>query len=250
MDQINFLADLGFAGVTDNGLKLRSPATQARMGQALARHAMLMGTFTHSPPGTKAFPWTSREVDVGPQMMETIAAAHRVGGGTINVMLSDGGGPREMQIEAAKRNLARAAELVARERLTIGLEPVSSRRVPSALVQNSDEAGAIIDAVGHPSLGLVLDSCHVSLAGADMAEHLTRYAPILIGVQIADMPGRVEPGAGQLDMKGMADALVAIGWNGLVEAEFFSSRGGRDGEAAALRALRRFGCPDKVSGEE
>ena len=238
--QIEHVAALGFAGVTDNGLKLRSPDVQQRMGEALARTGLAMGTFVHSPPGRSPYPWTRAGVAVDVDMAESIAAAKRVGGGTINVILCDTGGPREAQLATARDNLARPARIAAQAGLAIGLEPANVARVPRALVEEADEAAAIVRTVGHPALRLILDSCHVHLSGDDMADAVRRHADLLIAVQIADMPGRVEPGAGALDMAGIAAALDAIGWQGLVEAEFLPSRPSPDGEAAVLVGLDRF----------
>ena len=74
-----------------------------------------------------------------------------------------------------------------------------------------------------------------------MADAIIAQADILAGVQLADMPGRVEPGAGTMDFAPILAALRAIGWKGLVEAEFMPSTPGPAGERAALAALRALG---------
>ena len=88
---------------------------------------------------------------------------------------------------------------------------------------------------------MILDSCHCHCAGDDMAGAILAHADILAAVQLADMPRRVEPGAGAIDFAPILAALRAIEWTRLVEAEFMPSTPGLVGECAALAALRALG---------
>ena len=74
-----------------------------------------------------------------------------------------------------------------------------------------------------------------------MAALILAQADILAAVQIADMPGRVQPGAGVIEFAPIMAALRQIGWRGLVEAELMPKAGGVEGEAAAVAALRALG---------
>ncbi|GGC03590.1 hypothetical protein GCM10011494_22590 [Novosphingobium endophyticum] len=64
------------------------------MGKALRDHGLAMGSFTHAMPGREPpFFWGSPISDVGAALHETLAAAERVEGGLINVILLDSGAP-------------------------------------------------------------------------------------------------------------------------------------------------------------
>lgn len=239
VDQIDHAAELGFAGVSDNQLLRRAPSEQARIGRALARRGLAMGSFVlagaDGPLG-----WGLADAVLTAALERALAAADRVGGGQMNVVILDAGPPAQAQLAAARDNLRRAADHVAVRGGMLVLEAASPARAPGVLLQRSAEAAALVEDLAHPALGLVLDTCHIALAGEDVAELAKRHAAALRCVQIADMPGRVEPGAGGLDFSRLRQVLDATGYAGLIEAECFASRPGRAGEQALAEALRAF----------
>lgn len=234
--QIECAARLGFAGITDNALKVRPPEVQRRMGEALRAHGLEMGTFTHNVMAAEPpFFWGAPIMDMDAAMAGTLAAAERIGGGCINAILLDCGAALEEQLARAADNLAAATALASAHGVTLAVEAASRTRVPLALVEQVADVAAVARAAG---AGLILDSCHCHCTGEDMAAAIIAHADMLAAVQIADMPGRIEPGEGVIDFTPILAALRAIGWNGLVEAELMPARPGRAGEAAAVAALR------------
>lgn len=243
--QIACAAELGFAGITDNCLMLRDAETQRRMGAALRQYGLSMGTFTCAPPGYAAsIRWGEPVADMPAAIADVLAAADRLGGGCINAVLLDAGTPADEQLAHAAENLARAAEIAAAAGFPLALEAVSLARVPNALIGRAEETMALVRNSGAPHLGLVLDLCHCHCAGDDMAALIRVHADRLMAIQIADMPGRVQPGAGTIAMAPVMTALAEIGWQGLVEAEFNPAPPGAEGEAAAIAALHRMAGAD------
>ena len=239
--QIARAAELGFSAVTDNCLKMRAPKVRRRMGEALRAHGLAMGSFTHNMPASEPpFFWGARTAELERALAATLAAAADVGGGCVNAILLDSGDPPADQLARAADNLAAAAELCAANGVTMAVEAISRARVPLALTEGVEVIARLVRSAG-PPLGLILDSAHCHCAGDDMADAIIAQADILAGVQLADMPGRVEPGAGTMDFAPILAALRAIGWKGLVEAEFMPSTPGPAGERAALAALRALG---------
>ncbi|QEH78288.1 TIM barrel protein [Sphingomonas sp. C8-2] len=235
--QIERAHALGFAGITDNGLMLRPPEVQRRMGERLRALGMEMGSFTHDPPGERPrFFWGASQPDLDAALAPTFAAAERVGG-VVNLVLLDTGAPRADQLARATDNLGRAAMLARERGIRLALEPVSRIRVPLALVEHMAEAAAIVVRIDDAAFGLILDSCHMALGGEDIAAAILAQADRLRVVQIADMPGRVEPGAGELDFASILAALDRIGWQGMLEVEFDPL----GDEPAMLGALARLG---------
>lgn len=233
--QIATAAACGFSGITDNGLTARPPAVQRAMGAALAAHGLTMGSFTHvaGPPVC----WGGRIADVSTLLADSLAAAARVGGGCLNLILLDDGSDPAAQRARAATNLHAAAAIAAHHGVRVAVEAISRARVPGALVEGVAATVAVIGAADAANLGLILDSCHCHCTGDDMAAAIAANAGRLAAVQIADMPGRVEPGAGTLDFASVFAALDAIGWAGLIEAEFSPAAPGVCGEAAAMAAL-------------
>lgn len=237
--QIACAARLGFAGITDNYLKARSPAAQQRMGAALRAHGLAMGSWTHNALAVEPpFFWGAPIADMDATMAKTLAAAERIGGGCINAVLLDCGAPVAEQLARAADNLAAAAALAARHGARLAVEAVSRARVPGVLVERAADVAAVARAAG---AGLILDSCHAHCTGDDMAAAIHAQSDILAAVQLADMPGRVEPGGGRIDFAPILAALQAIGWRGLIEAEFTPVRPAAAGEAAAVAALFALG---------
>lgn len=233
--QIACAARLGFAGITDNGLKARPAAVQRAMGEALRAHGLEMGTFTHcvlrvDPP----FYWGAPIADMAEAMADALDAADRIGGGCINIVLLDNGAPPGDQLTRATDNLALAGGMAAACGVALAVERVSPARLPGALDVGVDTLAALARRSG---IGLILDSCHCQQSGEDMAAAILAHRAVLATVQLADMPGRVEPGAGTIDFAPIVAALRTIGWRGLVEAELMPATPGRAGEAAAVAAL-------------
>ena len=207
--------------------------------RALRDHGMEMGSFTQNPLGLEPpFFWGAGIKDLEAAMMASLAAAERVGGGCINMILLDCGMSRAEQLARATENFARAATLARERGVSLAIEVASRARVPQVLVERADEVAAVARSAG---VGLILDSCHCHCAGEDMAALILAQADILAAVQIADMPGRVQPGAGVIEFAPIMAALRQIGWRGLVEAELMPKAGGVEGEAAAVAALRALG---------
>ena len=237
--QIECAARLGFAGITDNGLKLRPPMVQQAMGMALRDHGMAMGSFTHNPLGLEPpFFWGAAIADMEAAMAPGLAAAERIGGGCINMILLDCGAPQAEQLARATDNFANATTLARERGVALAIEVVSRARVPQVLVEHVDAVAAMARSAG---VGLILDSCHCHCSGEDMAAMILAHADILAAVQIADMPGRVQPGAGVIEFAPIMAALRRIGWTGLVEAEFMPKVKGVEGEATAIAALKAIG---------
>lgn len=235
VEQIACAADLGFAGICDNGLMARDAATQRRMGRALRQHGLAMGSFTFEGIGKAPFYWGMPVADMARTMAGALAVADRIGGGCIVTLLRDDGSDPICQRERAAENLALAAEIGLAAGIGVAIEAVSRERVADSLIERGAEAAALI---GSGRLRLAIDSCHCHLAGEDMAALILAQAERLAVVQIADMPGRVEPGAGDIDFAPVMAALAEIGWDGLVEAEFDPAGRGGAGLRRALAGLR------------
>ena len=112
-----------------------------------------------------------------------------------------------------------AAEAQARG-LRILLEPLNAIEHPGFLAATPDAAAALIERCGSDALGLLLDLYHVARAGGDPIAQIERYAPLIGHVQIADHPGRGQPGSGALDVWGILESLDGGGYTGAIGLEY------------------------------
>jgi hydroxypyruvate isomerase len=137
----------------------------------------------------------------------------------------DGASPDE-QDELARENLGWAADAAARIGASVLVEPVSGPK-PYPL-RTADDAVAVIDAVrtsGHDNVRLLLDLFHLANNGDDIDSAIARHAGVTGHVQVADHPGRGEPGTGTLDLDGYLGDLADRGYARWVGLEYTPSAG-------------------------
>jgi hydroxypyruvate isomerase len=129
--------------------------------------------------------------------------------------------PRD-QDDLAVENLALAGAAVAEIDGTVLVEPVSGAEgYPLA---HADDVIAVIDRVakekGVTNLGFLCDLYHLAANGDNLVRAIPQYASRVAHVQIADYPGRNEPGTGTLDLDGMVADIQRRGYDGWVALEY------------------------------
>lgn len=135
----------------------------------------------------------------------------------------------------ARDTLCRIADLAEEEGVTFTLEnlnlPVDHPGVPFG---RAEDTLALVSAVNHPRLRLNLDLYHAQIGEGNLIELCCKSLPWIGEIQVADVPGRCEPGTGEVNWHGIAKALKAMGYSGPVGMEAFAS-----GDAdTALEAFR------------
>lgn len=106
---------------------------------------------------------------------------------------------------------------------------------PGVPFARAEDTIALVSAVNHPNLRLNLDLYHAQIGEGNLVDLCRRALPWIGQVQVADVPGRCEPGTGEIHYPAVARALAEAGYTGLVAMEAFASA---DSEAAvhAFRA--------------
>jgi hydroxypyruvate isomerase len=124
--------------------------------------------------------------------------------------------------ETALENLARLAHFTQDLNATVMLEPVSG--VEAYPLKTADDVMAVLDRAIERSvatrLGLLADFYHLATNGDDVPSVINRYAERIVHVQIADAPGRGEPGSGNLPLAAWLRALDARGYDGRIALEY------------------------------
>jgi hydroxypyruvate isomerase len=124
----------------------------------------------------------------------------------------------EQQDELGTENLRLAADAAAAIGGTVLVEPVSGPK-PYPLRTAADVV-AVSDRVGRDNVGFLCDLFHLANNGEDLDAALDRYGSRIAHVQIADWPGRGEPGSGTLDFDRYLGAIRAAGYAGYVALEY------------------------------
>lgn len=124
------------------------------------------------------------------------------------------------QDAVATDNLRYAAKTVGADR-TVLVEMVSGPK-PYPLRTAADVAG-VLDRVGEPNVRMLFDIFHLANNGDDVGEAIDAYADRIGHVQVADLPGRHEPGSGDLPIAEHLAHLEQRGYAGRVALEYLPS---------------------------
>ncbi|QDG93971.1 TIM barrel protein (plasmid) [Rhizobium sp. NIBRBAC000502774] len=135
----------------------------------------------------------------------------------------------------AQDTLRRIVDLAEEENVVFTLEnlnlPVDHPGVPFG---RAEDTLALVSSIDHPRLRLNLDLYHAQIGEGNLIELCRRSLPWIGEIQVADVPGRFEPGTGEVNWKGIARALSHMGYSGPIGMEACAS-----GDAAtALAAFR------------
>ncbi len=122
--------------------------------------------------------------------------------------------------ETLVANLKYAAPRLADAGIQLLLEPINLRDIPGFFVSHTDHAERIFDAVGSDNLYLQYDIYHTQIMQGDLIPTYERLAARIAHIQIADNPGRHEPGTGEINYDFVFKALDRLGYDGFVGCEY------------------------------
>ena len=105
---------------------------------------------------------------------------------------------------------------------------------PGVPLARAKDTLALIEGVAHPNVKMMLDLYHAQIGEGNLIELLRRCGDAIGEIQVADVPGRCEPGTGEINYPAIATALRDIGFSGTIGMEAWASQ---DSEAA-LAAFR------------
>ncbi|WP_253444929.1 hydroxypyruvate isomerase [Halomonas sp. Y3] len=135
-------------------------------------------------------------------------------------------------------NLRFAADKLAAAGILLVAEPINTRDIPGFFLNRTEQALALFDEVGSDNLKLQYDIYHMQIMEGDLAPTMERHLARIAHVQIADTPGRHEPGSGEIHYPFLFAHLDRLGYEGWVSAEYKPA--GRTEEGLGwLDAVRR-----------
>lgn len=173
--------------------------------------------------------WPGRSVEFRESVQVAVGIAAELGCPLLNALYGnriEGASPAE-QDRTATENLTFAAGAASRIDAAVLIEPLSG--APRYPLRTAADAIAVIDRVpGCDNVRLLADLYHLQVNGDDPAAVVTAFADRIGHVQIADVPGRHEPGTGSLDVDGLSRALAATGYRGHVGLEYTPSGASAD----------------------
>jgi hydroxypyruvate isomerase len=134
----------------------------------------------------------------------------------------------------AARTLTRLAALGERAGRVFTLENLNTAvDHPGTPFARAADTLALVEAVGSPYLRMNLDLYHAQIGEGNLVQLVERALPFVGEIQVADVPGRQEPGTGEIYYPAVAAALDRLGYDGVVALEGWAS-------GSSARALQRF----------
>ena len=113
-----------------------------------------------------------------------------------------------------------AAEECAKMGVKPVIEPINHRDIPGFFLNTTNEATRIIDALGMERVGLQFDLYHCQITEGDVTRKAAELLPYIAHMQVADTPGRHEPGTGEVNWDFVFNAIDASGYRGWIGCEY------------------------------
>ncbi|MCB2069146.1 MAG: hydroxypyruvate isomerase [Ottowia sp.] len=117
-------------------------------------------------------------------------------------------------------NLGFAAAALDAAGLKLLIEPINHFDIPSFFLTRTEQAAQIVAAVGAENLFIQYDIYHAQRMEGELANTLSRYLPMIGHMQLADTPGRHEPGTGEINFPFLFRHIDALGYTGWIGCEY------------------------------
>ena len=117
-------------------------------------------------------------------------------------------------------NLTYAAEQLKRVNIKLLIEPINTFDIPGFYLSKTQQAIDIMDEVGSDNLYLQYDIYHAQRMEGEIANTIKKYLPRIAHIQLADNPGRNEPGTGEINYEYLFGLLDQIGYKGWIGCEY------------------------------
>jgi hydroxypyruvate isomerase len=218
---IEIAAEAGYNGVQLVGefQKWTAEDTQRIMSRI---HSL--GLVVDSMSGVRAgFSTTSETESFIPQFKDHLDAAKRLE--CPQVILLSGKRSADLnpglQTQTAVENLTRAADLAANDHIEIVIEPIDALENSTIFLQTVADAFEIVQQVGRPNVKVLYDFYHEQRGFGNLIEKLVNHIDQVGLVHIADVPGRHEPGTGEVNFATIYRKLADLRYDRFIAMEFY-----------------------------
>ena len=261
LDQIKYMADLGFKTIENSGFNAphipfdtspmgiaiceQEPAYLDKIAKTLDAVGMEMGTFVMTPPvWPPAATVTSGKKDMLEMFIKKCKKGVEVGRRinaqyvTVSTDCYDRSLPIEMQTAHAIDALRYAADIFEPHGITMVLETLSDHH--ELFLRTAPMAYLLCRAVNRPSVKILFDMYHLQRNQGGIIAHIDMVWSEIGYFQIGDVPGRCEPGTGEMNYKNIFKHIYhkskAENKNFILGMEHFKSKEGVEGEKSLLNA--------------
>jgi len=233
LDRFKAAADAGFRGVEYlfpyPFAKEELVAQLEQYGLAQVLHNLPAGNWEKGERGIACHPDRVEEFREGVGRAIEYATALRCRNVNCLVGIAPAGISKELLRKTVVDNLAYAAAKLNQAGIRLLVEPINTYDIPGFYLNRTEQALQILDEVGSDNLFVQYDVYHAQRTegelGATLARHLNRIGHI----QVADNPGRNEPGTGEINYTWLLRHIDKIGYDGWIGCEYKPVGHTRDG---------------------
>jgi hydroxypyruvate isomerase len=224
LDRFKAAAEAGFKGVEYlfpydySAVELKARLDEHGLTQVL--HNLPAGDWSAGERGIACHPDRVEEFRAGVE--KAIDYATVLGCKQVNCLA--GIQPQGVSLEQARRtlveNLRYAAEKLEAAGILLLAEPINTRDIPGFFLNRTEQALAIFDEVGSNNLKLQYDIYHMQIMEGDLTPTIEKHLDRIAHVQLADNPGRHEPGTGEIHYPFLFAHLDRLGYDGWIGCEY------------------------------
>lgn len=244
VDQLNFMADMGFRAFEDNGMKGRETATQEKMAATMQARDIQMGVFV-----AHEIAWDKPNLANGDpelrtkflkEITESVEVAKRVNAKWMTVVPGHVDLRMKMGFQTAHvmESLRRACDILEPHGLVMVLEPLNFRNHPGLFLTEIPQAYTLCRAVNSPSCKILFDIYHQQITEGNIIPNIDDSWDEIGYFQIGDNPGRKEPTSGEINYKNIFKHIHEKGFDGILGMEHGNAYPGKEGEEKLLKAYQ------------
>jgi len=197
------------------------------LADALAKHGLTQvlhnlppGDWAKGERGLACLPGREKEFRDG--VVQAISYAKALGCNRLNCLA--GIASKDADAGSVRATLIANLRFASREMEGAGMkllvEPINNYDIPGYCLSRSDQTLALLDEVGERNLWLQYDIYHMQRSEGELAATIEKHLGRIAHIQIADNPGRNEPGTGEINYDFLFRRLDALGYNGWVGCEY------------------------------
>lgn len=240
MDQLKFMADMGFTALEDNGMMARPVDVQEKIGNQLNKLGMKMGVFVIDGGDNWKTSLATGKPEFKKKFLDTcrtaVDVAKRCNAKWMTVVpgFYERNLPMGIQTANVIDALRGGTEIFEPHGLVMVLEPLSD--TPDLFLRQSDQTYMICKAVNSPSCKLLFDIYHMQRNEGHLIHNIDLTWDEIAYFQIGDNPGRKEPTTGEINYTNVLAHIYKKGYRGIFGMEHGNAMPGKEGEKALIQA--------------
>ena len=245
IDQLNFIADLGFKSFEDNDMRKREISLQELMAKTMQKRGIRMGVFV-----AHEIYWKRPNLASGDKALQSeflnyikkaINVAKRVNAKWMTVVPGHVDLTKNIAYQTANviEVLKKASNLLEPHGLVMVLEPLNFRDHPGLFLSESPQAYEICKSVNSPSCKILFDIYHQQIQEGNLIPNIEKCWDEIGYFQIGDNPGRNEPTTGEINYNNVFKYIHSRGYQGILGMEHGNSFKGKEGELKVINAYKR-----------